>query len=98
MKLKVRECKELELPLAMKTVIDKINLLTGRLLHNVQNDNYDLDPKYLSQLDAITYKFYNLLGKYLADAKQYDLHGYYLYKFNGERNVLKHPQYKIKFV
>lgn len=98
MKIKLHQCKELELPLAMKALIDRMNQLRNQMLHSMVNDAYKHDPSVISQLDAVTHKFYTRLGMYIREPKLYDLHGYYLYKFNGERNVLKHPQYKIKFV
>lgn len=98
MKIRVRHCKELELPIGVKSLVDRINSLTSKLLHSFQSDNYELDRDILNQLDTLNYKFYRVLSKYLTDAEDYDLHGYYLYKFKGERNVLKHPQYKLKFV
>lgn len=98
MKIKLHTCKEIEVPSSLKTLIDKINELNGKLLHSIQNENFDLDPSVLSQLDVMTEKFYSRMALYIEQPKLYDLHDYYLYKFNGERNVLKHPQYKLKFV
>jgi len=97
MKIKIYKCEELILPISLKKTVDSINQLTAQCLHSVQNDHLDFDPKVLSKLDSITNTFYTRLANYIEDPKLYDLHGYYLYKFNGKRNVLKHPSYKLKF-
>lgn len=98
MKIKLRTCREIEVPSSLKILIDKINKLNSKLLHSIQNENFELDPSVLSQLDVMTKRFYKVMEQYIEQPKLYDLYGYYLYKFNGERNVLKHPQYKLKFV